>query len=171
MVLRKLVKTLFGFLKDIREWSEEPDEIIATTEKTQETGEILIAREQETVISPPKEEKVKEIHSIWDYLKIRDNTQAHHLTSVIGFEWIEMREIRRRIKEQFGMEYMNERSLYPYIKTFTDCGLFESSDVGGKRKWRKKEIIISPKGEKKKPEKPVETREGEKKKDSENSGQ
>lgn len=81
--------------------------------------------------------------SVWDYLLFRENTQASHLSKVIGFEeWVPMKEILRRIKELFGVEYLNEKSLYPYLKTLTDINLFETSDVGGQRKWRKKEIII-----------------------------
>jgi hypothetical protein len=93
----------------------------------------------------PKEASVgpQEIHSVWDYLDFRENTQAHHLTSVIGFEeLVDMDEIRRRIQEQFHVEYKNERSLYPYLKTLVDIGLFETLDVGGKRKWRKKTVLI-----------------------------
>lgn len=136
MVLKRMIRLLASFFKDVKDWSDEPGEVRTTKP------------EIEPKIQPPLEKTgPKEIHSIWDYLKIRENTQAHHLTSVIGFEWIEMLEIRRRIKEQFGMEYQNERSLYPYIKTFTDCGLFESSDVGGKRKWRKKNMLITAQGE------------------------
>jgi len=145
MVLKKFIRLLMGFGKDLKEWSEEP-------ESTREEEKTLIIEEL------PKE-KVKEIHSIWDHIKPRENTQAFHLTSIIGFEWIEMQEIRRRIKEQFGAEYMNERSLYPYIKTFTDCGLFESSDVGGKRKWRKKNILIETLKQARETEKPLEARE------------
>lgn len=93
----------------------------------------------------------EEIHSIWDYLKFIENTQAFHLTSVIGFEeWVSMEEIKRRVKELFSVEYKNERSLYPYIKTLVDCGLFEVSNIGGKRKWRRKELLIVVKAKKKK---------------------
>ncbi|MBN1941197.1 MAG: hypothetical protein JW772_03370 [Candidatus Diapherotrites archaeon] len=168
MVLKRLIKSIFHALSGVREWSETPSEKSLQKQEKAEQQHNATPAEQEILLDAPKEEKVSEIHSIWEYIKIRDNTQAHHLTSVIGFEWVEMREIRRRIKEQFGMEYMNERSLYPYIKTFTDCGLFESSDVGGTRKWRKKEIIISPKGEEKKPAAPIEFKEREKKKEKDN---
>jgi len=96
-------------------------------------------------------EEREEIHNIWDYLRFIENTQAFHLVSVIGFEeWIAMEEIKRRIKELFNIEYKNERSLYPYIKTLVDCGLFEVSNVGGKRKWRRKELIVAVKSRKKK---------------------
>ena len=53
-----------------------------------------------------------------------------------------MDEIKRRIRELFSIEYKNDRSLYPYIKTLVDVGLLESISVGGKRKWRKKELIM-----------------------------
>ena len=59
-------------------------------------------------------------------------------------------DLKRRIKELFNIEYKNERSLYPYIKTLVDCGLFEVSNVGGKRKWRRKELIVAVKSRKKK---------------------
>ncbi len=104
---------------------------------------------QYTPPEPKKEEKQlhkptqEEIHSLWDYLTFRENTQAHHLTSVIGFEeLVDMDEIRRRIQEIFHVEYQNERSLYPYLKTMVDIGLFETVDVGGKRKWRKKAVLL-----------------------------
>ncbi|MBU1120923.1 hypothetical protein KJ660_03530, partial [Candidatus Micrarchaeota archaeon] len=95
-----------------------------------------------------KEEEV-EIHSLWDFLKTIENTQAHHILSILGFsEWITMEEIKRRVKEIFGIEYTNDRSLYPYIKTLVDIGLLESINVGGKRKWRKKDLIIKLKKKK-----------------------
>ena len=97
---------------------------------------------QTTTIYENQEER-QEIHSIWDYLKFQENTQAFHITNVLGFEeWIPMDEILRRIKEIFGMDYKNQRSLYPYIKTLVDCGLVETSSVGGKKKWRKKDTLI-----------------------------
>ncbi len=100
-----------------------------------------------------EKEKIEEIHSIWDYIKLNENTQAFHISSVIGFEeWISMEEILRRIKELFGMDYKNQRSLYPYIKTLVDCGFVETSNVGGKKKWRKKDILIKIEKEKKEKE-------------------
>lgn len=86
---------------------------------------------------------IEEIHSVWDYIKFVEQSQAHHICSVLGFEeWVTMEEILRRIKEIFGVEYKNERSLYPYIKTLVDCGFLETTAFGGKMKWRKKEVII-----------------------------
>ena len=105
----------------------------------------------EKTIYETKQEDQEEIHSIWDYLKFVENTQAFHLVSVIGFEeWVSMEEIKRRVKELFSVEYKNDRSLYPYIKTLVDCGLFDVSNVGGKRKWRRKELLVVVKGKKKK---------------------
>ena len=95
------------------------------------------------------EEKESLIHSLWDFLTFVDNTQAFHLVNVIGFEeWVDMEEIRRRIKEIFSIEYKNEKSLYPYLKTLNDVNLFESSNIGGRRKWRKKDLLFELKTEK-----------------------
>ena len=53
-----------------------------------------------------------------------------------------MDEIRRRIFELFQTDYENERSLYPYLKTMVDIGLIESNSIGGRRKWRKKDLLV-----------------------------
>ena len=101
----------------------------------------------------PDEEKKVEIHSIWDFLQFNDNTQASHLSSVIRFdEWVSMDEVRRRIWELFQIDYKNERSLYPYLKTMVDLGLIETSNIGGKRKWRKRDLLIKLEKKKKKSE-------------------
>jgi hypothetical protein len=81
--------------------------------------------------------------NVWNYLKPKENTQAEHVLTVITFEdWLDMDEIRKRIKDKFFIEYKHEKSLYPYIKTLVDIGLLETNAVGGKRKWKKKELII-----------------------------
>ncbi len=113
--------------------------------KVREFFKNLLNKEEKKVVLYEFEESKEPEHfvSVWDYLPFRENTQAAHLSKVIGFEeWVSMKEIFRRIKELFGIEYKNDKSLYPYLKTLTDIGLFETSDVGGQRKWRKKEIII-----------------------------
>lgn len=98
-----------------------------------------------------KEKIEQHITSIWDYLKCQEHTQAYHLVSVIPYdEWIDMYEIKRRIWDLFQIEYKNDRSLYPYLKTMVDLGLIETNNIGGKRKWRKKDLLI--KLEKKKKE-------------------
>ncbi len=100
-------------------------------------------QEPEKTIYEHEEKTISKIYSLWDYIKLVDNTQAHHILSVIGFdEWVPMDEIKRRINELFSIDYKNDRSLYPYIKTLVDVGLLESSNVGGKRKWRKRELIL-----------------------------
>ncbi|HLC80081.1 MAG TPA: hypothetical protein VJG83_06750 [archaeon] len=110
-----------------------------------------------TVIEPHKTSSIytvhaqetEEIHSVWDYIKLNENTQAAHIAAVLGFdEWIAMEEILRRIKELFGMDYKNDRSLYPYIKTLVDVGLIETTNVGGKKKWRKRDVLIKLKAKK-----------------------
>lgn len=81
--------------------------------------------------------------NIWQYIKPKENTQAEHVLSVITLEdWQDMDDIRKRIKEKFNIEYKHEKSLYPYIKTLVDIGLLETNAVGGKRKWKKKELVI-----------------------------
>lgn len=108
-----------------------------------------LQRKQKTQITTSEPDKepsktLKQVHALWDYLKLRDNTQVYHLVNVIGFEeWIDMTEIRRRVKELYGMEYKNEKSLYPYLKTLVDLGLMENTFVGGKMRWRKKTVLIS----------------------------
>ncbi len=130
MVIKSLIKGFFRAIKGIEIWSEnKADSTIYAVESKKE--------EKSTIVS------------IWDILNFRDNTQAYHLNSVIGFEeWVDMEEIRRRIKEIFGVEYKNFRSLYPYLKTFVDMGLMETTSVGGRRKWRKIPLLVEAKEEK-----------------------
>ncbi|PIN99111.1 MAG: hypothetical protein COT90_01145 [Candidatus Diapherotrites archaeon CG10_big_fil_rev_8_21_14_0_10_31_34] len=112
---------------------------IFKTKKTEKQSGKTIYEDEERGIIP-------EIYSLWDYINPLENTQAHHILSVIGFdEWVPMDEIKRRIRELFSIEYKNDRSLYPYIKTMVDVGLLESINAGGKRKWRKRDLIIKVK--------------------------
>lgn len=100
-------------------------------------------QQEQTYPQEPSKNKEVRVLSVWDILKFNDNTQAFHLSSVIRFdEWVTMDEIRRRIFELFQIDYQNERSLYPYLKTLVDIGLIESTNIGGKRKWRKKDLLI-----------------------------
>lgn len=110
----------------------------------------IISRQEIKELKPAEQGKITtpnqtdEIHSLWDYIPLKENTQAFHLAQVTSFdEWLDMEEIRRRILELFGIEYKNERSLYPHLKTLTDLSLFETTDVGGKRKWRKKDLLLT----------------------------
>jgi len=98
--------------------------------------------------------KAFEVRSIWDFLQFNEHTQAFHLASVIRFdEWASMDEVRRRIFELFQIDYENERSLYPYLKTMVDIGLIETNNIGGKRKWRKKDLLIKIEKEEKEAQK------------------
>lgn len=100
-------------------------------------------KKSETIYETEEKESSFGIYSLWDYINLIENTQAHHILSVISFdEWVPMDEIKRRIQELFLIDYKNDRSLYPYIKTLVDVGLLETTSVGGKRKWRKKDLII-----------------------------
>lgn len=135
MIIKRFVRGFVRFFKWIAAWSEEQTEI----KKPAFEGK------QEPV-------KIKKVYSVWDFVEFKKGSQADHLSKVIGFdEWVPMDEIRRRIKEIVGIEYLNERSLYPYIKTMVDVGFFEAINVGGVRKWRKNEFLfeISEEDEKK----------------------
>jgi len=122
MILKGLFRRVFHAMDKIKQWSDLEETIYPE--------------------NTPEESKTG-IYSIWDFLSFSDNTQAFHLINVIGFdEWVNMKEIRRRIKELFSVEYKNEKSLYPYLKTLTDVNFFESSNIGGRRKWRKKDLLF-----------------------------
>jgi len=109
----------------------------------------IISNQSNNSIYKKENEEIEEIHSVWDYLSLLDNSQASHLSAVLSFEeWISMDEILRRIRDIFHMDYKNIRSLYPYIKTLVDVGIVETSNVGGKKRWRKKDILIKLQGKK-----------------------
>jgi len=108
--------------------------------KTIESKPIVITRQESNY---DEEHQNLYFEDLWNYIDPTKNTQAHHVISVVGFdEWIDMDEIRVRIKQMFFIEYKNEKSLYPYIKTLTDVGLLETNSAGGKRKWKKRELVI-----------------------------
>ncbi|MCD6247361.1 MAG: hypothetical protein J7J87_02930 [Candidatus Diapherotrites archaeon] len=143
MIIKRIVKALLKVGGRIKQWAEE---------------------EEKPLYSEKEEHEVeREVHSLWDFLSFTKNTQAYHLINVIGFdEWVDMQEIRRRIKELFGIEYKNERSLYPYLKTLVDINLIETTNIGGRRKWRKKELLFEIVKEKKSREKPEKEKQKEK---------
>lgn len=125
MVLKAIARKIIGFFHRIEDWSQKEEQATYAVETTETAGGMA------------------EIYGVWDFLNFKPNTQAFHLASVLGFEeWVEMTEIRRRIKDLFGVEYKNERSLYPYLKTLTDIGLMENSSVGGRMHWRKHDLAI-----------------------------
>ncbi len=86
---------------------------------------------------------IKQLNTIWDILKIKENTQAEHIINSIPTDkWVTMDEIRHNIKLNFNVEYSNEKSLYPYLKTLTDINLIKLNNTGKKRTWKKNIIFI-----------------------------
>lgn len=127
MVIKSIVKAIVRGLLKIKQWAEE--EQVEESIYKQDTAKEM----QET----------KTIISIWDILEFKEGSQADHLNQVTSFdEWLSMNEIRQRIESFLNVKYKNQRSLYPYLKTLVDCGFFETSNVGGLRKWRKKDKLI-----------------------------
>lgn len=114
-------------------------------QQQEQTKEIL-KHEYETKQEPKiytVEKLQNKINTIWDILKIKENTQAEHLIKVIpSDQWIDMEEIKQRIKLEYNIEYKNEKSLYPYLKTLTDINLIKLNNTGKKRSWKKNIIII-----------------------------
>lgn len=130
MVIKKIVCELIGSLEKLKNWAEE--------DKKEES----IYSETESEQHPPAKEE-KKVFSLWDFIEFKKGTQSDHLTQAIGFdEWLSMDEIRYRINELMGVEYKNERSLYPYIKTLVDCGFLNVNNVGGRRRWKRNECLI-----------------------------
>ena len=126
-------KSVFGWLAGVFKRLEVLSDEFVPLEKNQGAEQGVAEQAKEA----------HEVHNFWDYLKFQENTQAHHLASTLNFEeWLDMEEIRRRVAELFGITYKNERSLYPYLKTLVDIGLVEGSNIGGRRKWRKKALLI-----------------------------
>jgi len=125
MVFKRIIRSFIGLFHKIDDWSAVENNALYEVKAIETDADI------------------DEIHSVWDYLNFKPNTQAFHLASVLGFdEWVDMNEIRRRIKEIFGAEYKNARSLYPYLKTLTDMGLMENSSIGGRMQWRKHDLLL-----------------------------
>jgi len=101
---------------------------------------------QESIRQINIEELKNELNTIWDLLKIKDNTQAEHIIkSLSPDKWTTMEELRQNIKLEFNIEYKNEKSLYPYLKTLTDINLIKINNTGKKRTWKKNIIIIKEK--------------------------
>jgi hypothetical protein len=84
-----------------------------------------------------------QMQNIWDIIKIKENTQAEHIIkSIPSDKWVTMDEIKHNIKINFNIEYSNEKSLYPYLKTLTDINLIKLNNVGKKRSWKKNIILL-----------------------------
>ncbi len=138
-MLKLIVRSIFSGVDRIKEWVEYTPRS-ESYHKTPNNNQITKVNERIGEYAAPRFKVV----NLWDHLKFREGTQAHHVTQIIDFEeWTPMEEILRRVKELFGIEYQNERSLYPYLKTLVDSGLLESSVVGGKMRWKKKVLLIS----------------------------
>lgn len=138
-MLKLIVRSIFSGVDRLKSWVEYTPRNEGTN-LTANSNRITGVSEQLSQKTAPRFKVV----NLWDHLKFREGTQAHHVTQVLDFEeWTPMEEILRRVKELFGIEYQNERSLYPYLKTLVDSGLLESSVVGGKMRWKKKGLLIT----------------------------
>ena len=141
-MLKLIVRTLFSGMDRLKQWVEYQP----TTERAQKAtngktnNQFTIQSEQNRAKVAPRFKVV----NLWEYLKFREGTQAHHIIQTLDFEeWTPMEEILRRVNELFGIHYQNERSLYPYLKTLVDSGLLEASVVGGKMRWKKKSLLVT----------------------------
>jgi hypothetical protein len=83
------------------------------------------------------------LKTIWDIIKINEDTQAEHLLkSIPTDQWVTMDEIKKKILLEFNIEYKNDKSLYPYLKTLVDINLIKINNTGKKRSWKKNIIIL-----------------------------
>ena len=103
----------------------------------------LESKTEDTIKTITIEELKNDINTIWDIIKIKENTQAEHIIKCTPTnKWITMDELRQNIKLEFNVEYTNEKSLYPYLKTLVDVNLIKMNNIGKKRTWKKNIIII-----------------------------
>ncbi|MEK6970723.1 MAG: hypothetical protein AABW68_03430 [archaeon] len=138
-MIKFLLRRVFKAVGKLQQWVGEDIQNEAATQQQRNT--LTLASERERGGAARKR---YQIVNMWDHLTFKEGTQAHHITKVLDHEeWISMEEILRRVNELFGILYQNERSLYPYLKTLVDAGLLEANMVGGKMKWRKKNLIIT----------------------------
>jgi hypothetical protein len=139
-MIKLLLRSVFRSLRSIQEWADEG----AGNERAYQNNTInqnLTSNKNVNRITQMSAPQYKVIN-VWNYLSFKEGSQAHHITKVLDFEeWIPMEEILRRVNELFGIQYQNERSLYPYLKTLVDAGLLEASMLGGKMRWRKKNLM------------------------------
>ncbi len=149
MLIKSLLRAFFHGINKIQSWvdesdkSEVPDLLQPDLQRNTITGKNEGFRVDDKERGPVRATR-HHIINVWDYLTFKEGTQAHHVTRVLDFEeWIPMNEILHRVNELFGITYQNERSLYPYMKTLVDAGLLEANMVGGKMRWRKKNLLIS----------------------------
>ncbi|MFH0969873.1 MAG: hypothetical protein V1776_00195 [Candidatus Diapherotrites archaeon] len=140
-MLKMLLRSFFRSVSSIQRWAEDNQ----TNEFREIARKNSLTRGSER-LTPLTTTNRYRVVNLWDHLTFKEGTQAHHITKVLDYEeWVSMEEILRRVNELFGITYQNERSLYPYLKTLVDSGLLEANMVGGKMKWRKKNLIVSVK--------------------------
>ena len=138
-MIKNFFRSVFRSLRGLQAWAEE-----GTKNETPMRKEHTQTNNQITITSEVPIEKKYRIINLWDYLVFNENTQANHITKKLNYEeWNTMEEILRRVKELFVIEYLNDRSLYPYIKTLVDTGLLEVNMSGGKMRWKKKGLLVS----------------------------
>jgi hypothetical protein len=138
-MLKGILRSVFRAITTLQQWVEE--ESINESKASKSNPKITLQNE---LVGGGVSRKQYKIVNLWDYLLFKEGTQAHHIIKVLDYEeWIGMEEILRRVNELFGVAYQNERSLYPYLKTLVDSGLLEVNMVGGKMRWRKRNLIIS----------------------------
>jgi hypothetical protein len=141
--------SLFDKIKNL--FSKKPEQTKELDKKEEKQPERLEVKEHDAkavIHNSVDEHEEVMVDDLWNYIDPMKNTQAYHIISVVGFEeWVDMQTIKDRVKQMFFIEYKNEKSLYPYIKTLVDIGLLETNAVGGKRQWKKREILISIKKE------------------------
>ncbi len=138
-MIKMILRRVFRAMNSLQKWVDE-DSRNETVLQNMRNGTLLTSDNVNKIPS----QKRYQIVNMWDHLSFKEGTQAHHITKVLDYEeWISMEEILRRVNELFGILYQNERSLYPYLKTLVDSGLLEANMVGGKMKWRKKNLIIT----------------------------
>lgn len=139
-MIKLILRKVFGSLRTIQEWANESTSSEGTfpNHRINQNSTIRNSVNTTAQMSVPQYKVI----NVWNYLKFKEGSQAHHITKVLDFEeWITMEEILRRVNELFGVQYQNERSLYPYLKTLVDSGLLEANMLGGKMRWRKRNMM------------------------------
>ncbi len=140
-MIKLLLRSVFRAVNTLQKWVEDPQANEGNPKR--ESLKLTELSENNGLRTPPNRYRMI---NVWDHLTFKEGTQAHHITRVLDYEeWVGMEEVLRRVNELFGITYQNERSLYPYLKTLVDAGLLEANMVGGKMRWRKKNLIISVK--------------------------
>jgi transposase len=110
----------------------------------QENQQNLILKHEQDIKQINIHELKQNINTIWDVLKIKESTQAEHIIKSLPLDkWVTMDELKHNIKLEFNIEYKNEKSLYPYLKTLVDINLIKTNNTGKKRTWKKNIIIIN----------------------------